>query len=158
VKCDFVKNIHVFQISRIHFLCFFILVLWFPVIHINDTRLVKISAVFRPLARLESIDTDSNWPQNDVLSLDGAHINEPISSRQSELPAVLLVNQRHLSSACKTWLHRHRPQNDVLSLDRRNNQLPPIRKCFMIFLGFTSMSTWTSLNHTVDLSIWWNTM
>jgi hypothetical protein len=34
----------------------------------------------RPLERLDSIDTDSNRPQNDVLSLDGAHIGEPISS------------------------------------------------------------------------------
>jgi hypothetical protein len=38
---------------------------------------LEISAVFRPLERLDSVDTDSNRPQNDVLSLDGAHIGEP---------------------------------------------------------------------------------
>jgi hypothetical protein len=45
---------------------------------------LEISAIFHPLERLDSIDTVANRPQNDVLSLDGAHIGEPISSRQSE--------------------------------------------------------------------------
>jgi hypothetical protein len=57
-----------------------------------------------PFVRLKdsTLDIDSNHPQNDVLSLDGAHIAEPSH--------------------------------------RRTNQLPPIRICFMIFLGFSSMA------------------
>jgi hypothetical protein len=46
--------------------------------------LLEIGAVFHLLGCLDSIDTDSNRLKYDVLSLDGVHIGEPISSRQSE--------------------------------------------------------------------------
>jgi hypothetical protein len=41
---------------------------------------LEISAVFHPLERLYSMETDSNRPKYDVLSLDGARIGEPISA------------------------------------------------------------------------------
>jgi hypothetical protein len=44
---------------------------------------MEISAVFRPLETLDSIDTDSNRPQHDVLSLGGARMGEPIISRHN---------------------------------------------------------------------------
>jgi hypothetical protein len=42
--------------------------------HTRLHSLLEINAVFRPLKDC-SIETDSNRPQNDILSLDGAHIN-----------------------------------------------------------------------------------
>jgi hypothetical protein len=46
---------------------------------------LEISAIFRPLERLDSLDTDSNHPQNDVVSIDGAHIREPISDQTNSV-------------------------------------------------------------------------
>jgi hypothetical protein len=52
--------------------------------HASFSNVKSISSLYYTPWRLDSIDTDSNCPQNHVLSVDGAHISEPISSHQSE--------------------------------------------------------------------------
>jgi hypothetical protein len=59
----------------------------------GDINSLEISVVFHPLRHLSSawktllhIDTDSNRPLNDVLSLDGTHISVPISAHHWREP------------------------------------------------------------------------
>jgi hypothetical protein len=103
ISCHWTKVIFPFRLDTLPIMCLLTFILldrtlsklafrhtfWIAMFVNNNQRLIfrwyfikQLSAIFRPLEWLDSIRFKS--PQNDVLSLDGVHIGEPITSHQSE--------------------------------------------------------------------------